>query len=64
MTIAGTISKELIRQVVIEMTTNAPKNFRGVKLDKTKGRNPTITENALMTMPLPEVASVTSTASL
>ena len=61
---AGTKKSELIRQVVIEITIKAPKNFKGVKLDKISGIKPTITESALMIIPLPDVLSVMPTAFL
>jgi len=63
MTIAGTSSKEHTKQVAIEITIRAPKNFKGVKPDKVKGRNPTITDIALITMPLPDVWMVVFMAS-
>ena len=61
---AGTKNRELIRQAVIEMTISAPKNFKGVKLDKISGIKPTITESALIIIPLPDVLRVIRTASL
>ena len=63
-TIAGTKNKELIRQVVMEITIRAPKYFKGVKLDKISGIKPIITDNALIIIPLPEVFRVMRTAFL
>ena len=60
----GTNNKELIRQVVIEITIRAPKNFNGVKLDKVNGRNPMITDTAFIIIPLPEVDNAIRAASL
>ncbi len=61
---AGTKNSELIKQVVIEMTISAPKYFKGVKLDKISGIKHTITESALIIIPLPDVLRVIRTAFL
>ena len=64
MTMEGTSSNALIRQVEIEITTRALKNRMGAKLDNESARKPTITENALKKIPLPVVQSVICAASL
>ena len=64
MTMEGTSSNALIRQVEIEITTRALKYRIGAKFDNESARKPTITENALKKIPLPVVQSVIRTASL
>lgn len=63
-TIEGTSSKALIKHVEIEITINKLKYRKGAKLEKESAKNPTITENALKTIPLPAVVNVIRAASL
>lgn len=62
--IAGISNKALIRHEKIETTTNTPKNRRGAKLENIKTEKPTITEKALITIPLPAVFKVLKIADL
>lgn len=62
--IAGISNKALIRQEKIEIVTNPPKKRRGAKLENNSTENPTITETALITIPLPAVFKVFVIANL
>jgi hypothetical protein len=64
MTMAGISTSALIRQVVMEITTNPPKKRRGAKLERVSARNPIITERALIIIPRPAVVNEIKAASL
>ena len=47
-----------MRQDEMDTTTRNPKNLTGMKLDVNSTMNPTMTDNALKTIPLPVVVKV------
>ena len=63
-TIEGIRTSAQIKQVLMEITTKTPKNFKGSKLERVSARNPMITDSALIIIPRPVVVSVIKAASL